>query len=49
MRDDDDPEATNTAERPDRVTPTRQPEIKVTDGRLTAVLPALSWNMLRLS
>jgi alpha-N-arabinofuranosidase len=44
---DDDPEATNTADRPDRVTPTKQADIKVADGRLTAVLPPLSWNMLR--
>jgi alpha-N-arabinofuranosidase len=46
---DDNPEATNTAEHPDRVTPTKQPDIKVTDGRLTAMLPPLSWNMFRLA
>ncbi len=45
---DDDPEASNTAARPDRVTPTRLADVKVVDGTLTAVLPALSWNMVRL-
>jgi alpha-L-arabinofuranosidase len=45
---DDDPEATNTADHPDRVTPTRLPDVKATDGTVTAVLPALSWNMIRL-
>jgi alpha-N-arabinofuranosidase len=45
---DDDPEATNTADRPDRVTPTRLADVKATDGTVTAVLPALSWNMIRL-
>jgi alpha-L-arabinofuranosidase len=45
---DDDPAATNTADRPDRVTPTRLADVKATDGTITAVLPALSWNMLRL-
>ena len=46
---DADPEATNTAANPDRVTPTRQPDAKVTDGRLSVQLPPLSWNMLRLT
>jgi alpha-L-arabinofuranosidase len=45
---DEDPEATNTVDHPDRVTPTRQPDVKATDGTVTAVLPALSWNMIRL-
>jgi alpha-N-arabinofuranosidase len=45
---DDDPEATNTADQPDRVTPTRLPDVKAADGSITAVLPALSWNMIRL-
>jgi alpha-N-arabinofuranosidase len=45
---DSDPDATNSAERPDRVTPTSLGELKISDGRLTATLPALSWNMLRL-
>jgi alpha-N-arabinofuranosidase len=45
---DEDPEATNTADRPDRVTPTRLADVKAADGTVTAVLPALSWNMVRL-
>jgi alpha-L-arabinofuranosidase len=45
---DDNPEATNTAGHPDPVTPTKQADIKVTDGHLNAVLPALSWNMFRV-
>jgi alpha-N-arabinofuranosidase len=45
---DDDPEAVNTAEHPDRVTPTRLADLKVTDAHLRAVLPALSWSMLRI-
>jgi alpha-L-arabinofuranosidase len=45
---DDDPEATNTVDHPDRVTPTRLADVKVADGTVTAVLPALSWNMIRL-
>ncbi|PRX46182.1 alpha-N-arabinofuranosidase [Prauserella shujinwangii] len=43
---DDDPDATNTADRPDRVTPTRLADVQVTDGTVTVVLPALSWNMV---
>jgi alpha-L-arabinofuranosidase len=45
---DEDPDATNGADRPDRVTPKRLADPKVVDGRLEAVLPALSWNMIRL-
>ena len=45
---DDDPDAYNSADQPDRVSPTRQADLKVADGRVSAVLPALSWNMLRL-
>jgi alpha-L-arabinofuranosidase len=45
---DDDPAATNTADQPDRVVPKRLADVKVTDGKITAVLPALSWNMIRL-
>ncbi|RSM58281.1 hypothetical protein DMH04_56300 [Kibdelosporangium aridum] len=33
---------------PDRVTPTRLADVKTFDGTITAVLPALSWNMIRL-
>jgi len=46
---DQDPDATNTADQPDRVTPTTLGELKVVDGHLQAVLPALSWNLFRLS
>jgi alpha-N-arabinofuranosidase len=45
---DADANAVNTADAPDRVTPRRLDEIKVVDGRATAVLPALSWSMIRL-
>jgi len=45
---DEDPDATNTVDQPDRVTPTRLADAKATDGTLTVVLPALSWNMVRL-
>ncbi|HYQ65095.1 alpha-N-arabinofuranosidase [Actinophytocola sp.] len=45
---DEDPEATNTMDSPDRVTPTRLADVKAVDGTVTAVLPALSWNMIRL-
>ena len=46
---DDDPDAINTMQEPERVTPRRLDDRKVDAGRLQAVLPALSWNMLRLS
>jgi alpha-N-arabinofuranosidase len=46
---DDDPDAVNTAQQPDRVTPRDLAEPKVDGGRLQVVLPALSWNMIRLS
>jgi alpha-N-arabinofuranosidase len=44
---DADPDAVNTADRPDRVRPRRLDPPEVTDGRATVTLPALSWNMLR--
>jgi len=44
---DDDPDAVNTADRPDRVTPRRLDDIKVAGGSASVVLPALSWSMLR--
>ena len=44
---DDDPEATNTAARPDRVIPGAGGG-RVIDGRLTLLLPAVSWSALRL-
>jgi alpha-N-arabinofuranosidase len=46
---DDDPDAVNTSEQPDRVTPRRLDDPKLDGGRLQAVLPPLSWNMIRIS
>jgi alpha-N-arabinofuranosidase len=45
---DDNPDATNTADLPGRVTPTRLADVKAADTTVTAVLPPLSWNMIRL-
>ena len=45
---DQDPDAVNSAAEPDRVVPRRLDDIKVVDGRLEAVLPPLSWSMIRL-
>jgi alpha-L-arabinofuranosidase len=45
---DDNPDAVNTAEQPDRVTPRRRDDVKVSDGQATLVLPPLSWNVVRL-
>jgi alpha-L-arabinofuranosidase len=45
---DSDPDAVNTAEQPHRVTPRRLDDVKVVDGHAKAVLPRLSWNMIRL-
>jgi alpha-N-arabinofuranosidase len=46
---DDDPDAINTLSEPDRVVPRALDDPKLDGGRLQAVLPPLSWNMLRLS
>jgi alpha-N-arabinofuranosidase len=46
---DDDPDAVNTAGQPDRVTPRRRDDVKVSDGTATVLLPPLSWNMIRLA
>jgi alpha-L-arabinofuranosidase len=46
---DADPDAVNTAEQPDRVTPRRLDDVKVDGGHATVVLPPLSWNMVRLT
>ncbi|MET7702435.1 alpha-N-arabinofuranosidase [Streptomyces sp. NPDC005485] len=46
---DGDPEAVNTADRPDRVTPQPATGTAVTDGVLHAELAPLSWNMIRLA
>ena len=45
---DDDPQAANTAEQPDRVLPRAQPGARVEAGTLRAELPPRSWNVLRL-
>lgn len=44
---DDDPHARNTAEAPERVVPRRLTSAPVAGGRLSVVLPAVSWTMLR--
>jgi alpha-N-arabinofuranosidase len=44
----DDPQATNTADRPETVVPRRRDDARLDDGRLGAVLPKLSWNVIRL-
>lgn len=44
-----DPKATNTAKHPNNVTPHKAGNTAVQDGRLTALLPQLSWNVIRLS
>jgi alpha-L-arabinofuranosidase len=45
---DEDPDAVNTATDPQRVVPRRLTDSTVRDGRLSALLPPMSWNMLRL-
>ncbi|MEU0456533.1 alpha-N-arabinofuranosidase [Streptomyces sp. NPDC006129] len=46
---DSDPEAANTADRPDRVTPHTAAGTTLTDGVLHAELEPLSWNTIRLT
>jgi alpha-N-arabinofuranosidase len=45
---DDDPDAANSAEQPDRVTPRQLDTVTADAGTLSVVLPPLSWNMLTL-
>lgn len=45
---DDDPDAVNTADAPDRVTPHQLDTVASDGGRLRVELPPLSWNMLTL-
>jgi alpha-N-arabinofuranosidase len=45
----EDPKATNTVEHLNSVTPHKGGDAAVLDGRLTALLPRLSWNVIRLS
>ena len=44
-----DPLAKNTAERPNEVVPHAGGGAQLRDGQLTATLPALSWNVIRLA
>jgi alpha-N-arabinofuranosidase len=46
---DDDLQARNTADDPDRVAPRRGTGAVLDDGQLTVGLPPASWNVLRLS
>jgi alpha-L-arabinofuranosidase len=46
---DADPYATNNQQRPDRVRPVPLAAVTVDSGTLLAVLPPVSWSMLRLS
>jgi alpha-N-arabinofuranosidase len=46
---DDDLQARNTADQPDRVVPRRGSGARLTDGELTVGLPPASWNVLRLT
>ncbi|MFE9448031.1 alpha-N-arabinofuranosidase [Streptomyces sp. NPDC006739] len=46
---DADPDARNTLDDPERVTPHRVEGTSLEDGRLTAVLEPLSWNVIRLA
>ncbi len=45
----DSPHATNTSEHPDEVVPHARGDAAVRDGRLSATLPRLSWNVIRLA
>jgi len=38
----------NTADRPDAVTPTSNTDVRLDDGQLELTLPAVSWNVIRL-
>ena len=40
--------ATNTADRPDAVSPSDNPRVRLETGRLAVVLPPVSWNVVRL-
>ncbi len=44
-----DPLAENTIEQPDTVVPHTRGDAQLADGRLTATLPRLSWNVIRLA
>jgi alpha-N-arabinofuranosidase len=44
-----DPLARNTIDRPDEIVPHRRGDAAMQDGQLAAVLPRLSWNVIRLA
>jgi alpha-N-arabinofuranosidase len=46
---DDDWRVANTLEQPDRVAPRPHPDATVGDGSLRAVMPAVSWNVFRVT
>jgi alpha-L-arabinofuranosidase len=46
---DDDRDARNTAEQPDRVVPRPGRDARLEERRLTVTLPPVSWNVLRLT
>jgi len=46
---DDDVEARNTEDDPERVTPGRLDDLTVQDGTLRALLPPVSWNVIHLT
>ena len=46
---DDDPYATNTMRVPDRVVPRPAKDVRLEGGRLTAVLPPVSWSVITLA
>ena len=45
----DDPKAINTAKHPNKVAPHDGGDAALLNGRLTALLPRLSWNVIRMS
>ncbi|WP_100444404.1 arabinosylfuranosidase ArfA [Glycomyces xiaoerkulensis] len=45
---DADPDARNTLEHPDRVTPEENTKVAVEDGKISVELPAMSWNTIRI-
>jgi len=49
VMENEDTKASNTAKQPNKVVPHYKGDIKMKNGRLTAVLPKLSWNVIRLS
>ncbi|TDU87962.1 alpha-N-arabinofuranosidase [Kribbella voronezhensis] len=46
---DDDRDAVNTAQHPDRVTPTKNDSVRLDGGKVTVTLPATSWTALSLA